>query len=78
MSTQDSRKNDAEIMEQLAKLTTLIETHIAEEQSLRPKLEELITILERSKGVVFFFKLLIYIGAPLAALIAWSKDHIKF
>lgn len=53
------------------------EIHLSEEKSLRPKLEELITLMERSKGVITFFKLLIYIGAPVYAILTWAKDHIK-
>lgn len=51
--------------------------HILEESQIRPHLIELVDILQRFKGVVVFFKVLIYVGAPLAAVYVWAKDHIK-
>lgn len=67
-----------EIRELLYEIKTQQELHLEEEKKLRPKVEELVTILERSKGVVTFLKVCIYVGTPVAAFAVWAKDHIKF
>lgn len=61
----------------LHELKTTLELHIEQENEFRPKVEELVTILERSKGAVVFLKVVLYIGAPIFAFLAWAKDHIK-
>lgn len=66
-----------EIWTLLHEIKTAQEVHLQQEKEFRPKLEELITLLERSKGVITFLKLLLYIGAPIVAIAAWAKDHIK-
>ena len=70
-------ETEAEILQQLTRLTVLLEEHLEQEKLLQPKLEELVSLLERSKGVMAFFKFCIYIGAPISALVYWAKDHIK-
>ena len=75
--TDDMRHTDKEILEKLAEIEVLLATHIAEHKVIQPQLAELVIILERSKGVITLFRLLLYIGAPLTALIYWIKEHIK-
>jgi hypothetical protein len=67
-----------DVWDLMTELNAKLESHIIEEGQIRPHLIELVDILQKSKGVVTFFKLLIYIGAPIAAIIAWGKDHIKY
>jgi len=54
-----------------------ITSHIEDEAHLRPHVEELVDMLQKSKGILLFLKALVYIGAPLTALIYWIKDHVK-
>lgn len=61
----------------LMELNTKFEAHLEEEKHIRPHLAELVDILQKSKGVLIFFKFLFYIGAPIGALIYWIKDHVK-
>jgi hypothetical protein len=66
-----------EIKDLLVHIKEKVDAHLDEEKHIQPHLIELVDILQKSKGVVTFFKLALYIGAPLAAIIAWSKDHLK-
>jgi len=61
----------------LMELKGIVNEHIRQENELRPRLEELLAIMERSHGVILFLKFLAYVGAPVGALIIWAKDHIK-
>lgn len=67
----------ADIWNLLHEIKTSQEIHLKEEAEFRPKLVELVTILERSKGVILFLKLVLYLGAPITAFAVWAKDHIK-
>jgi len=62
----------------LRELEMGMKLHMKEEELWRPKLNEVLTIMERSKGVFLFLKLLIYVGTPVGALFYWIKDHVKF
>lgn len=70
-------KTDEELWKLLHEIKESLVLHMQQEQAMRPKLEELVTILERSKGVITFLKLCLYVVAPVAAFITWAKDHIK-
>ena len=72
----DKRSLEA-IWELLSELNIKVDLHLKEEASLRPQLLELADILQKSKGIILFFKFLLYIGAPLGALFYWIKDHVK-
>jgi hypothetical protein len=54
-----------------------LERHMEQEENLRPHVLELITLLERSKGVITFLKVVLYISIPVLGVIAWAKEHIK-
>lgn len=66
-----------ELRDLMHELKNTLQSHIEQEKEFRPKVEELVTILERSKGVVTFIKILAYIGAPVALFLGWFKDHVK-
>lgn len=61
----------------ISELSVKLELHIQQERQLNPHIQELIDILQKSKGVIAFFKVCIFIGAPLAALVTWIKEHVK-
>lgn len=67
----------AAIWELLHEIKTAQEVHLEQEKQIQPKLLELIEILERSKGVITFLKVVLYVGAPLTAFAVWARDHIK-
>lgn len=54
-----------------------MEAHLIEEKQLKPHIQELVDILQKSKGIVLLFKFLFYVGAPVGALVYWIKDHVK-
>ncbi len=64
-----------EIMESLRRT---LEDHMEVEAAFRPKVEELIVVLERLKGVVTFLKVLLYISGTAWAVLVWVRDHVKF
>lgn len=70
-------RHDDEILDTIKELRAIMEAHIREEQELKPHIKELIDILQKSKGIILFFRFLLYIGAPFAALVYWIKDHVK-
>ena len=61
----------------LKELRSIVNAHIKQEDELRPRLEELFQIMERSHGVIVFLKFLAYVGAPVGAFVIWMKDHVK-
>jgi hypothetical protein len=60
---------------------TKIQETITSSETLRkenaPKIDELITLLTVSKGILTVTKGLFFIAAPIGALIYWIKDHVK-
>jgi hypothetical protein len=66
-----------EIRSLMLSLKTTLEHHIEQSKDMEPRILELITLLERSKGVITFFKVVLYISIPVLGIIAWAKDHIK-
>ena len=66
-----------ELRDLMHELKNTLQSHIEQEKEFRPKVEELVTILERSKGVVTFLKVITYIGAPVILFFGWVKDHVK-
>lgn len=65
------------LREILESLRRTLEDHMESEAAFRPKVEELIVVLERLKGVVTFLKVVIYIGGIGWAILSWAKDHVK-
>lgn len=50
----------------------------AEFTVMKPKLEEVLSLLERSKGVIWFFRACIYVLAPVGTFYIWIRNHVKF
>ena len=73
----ERRQHDSEVLKQIAKLRAIMEKHLIEEQQLKPHIKELVDILQKSKGIILLFKFLLYVGAPVGALVYWIKDHVK-
>lgn len=42
-----------------------------------PKIDELITMLTVSKGILVVTRGLLFIAAPVVGFIYWVKDHVK-
>lgn len=74
---EERRHHDSEVLKQIAELRAIMEAHLIEEKQLKPHIQELVDILQKSKGIVLLFKFLLYIGAPLGAFVYWVKDHVK-
>lgn len=66
-----------DLYNEIQKLNSKVEQHIVESEAMRPRLLELLVILEQSRGVIKFLKFLVYIAAPITAVIYWIKDHVK-
>jgi hypothetical protein len=58
----------------LLEIRDTITTHIATEATIKPALEELVTLWKGSKLII---PLMASTGAALWALWVWAKDHIK-
>lgn len=69
--------NNLELLLAINSLKALIDAHIAEENATKPQLLELLDTFQKSKGVFWFFRAVIYIGAPIGALVYWLKDHVR-
>jgi hypothetical protein len=70
-------RTDADMWNLLRSIDKKLDMHLEEEKETRPKIQELLDILAMSKGAVMLIKILLIIGAPLAATIYWIKDHVK-
>jgi len=51
--------------------------HIATEASMKPSLDELVSLWKGSKVISVIIAGLAAAGAGLVGLFAWAKDHIK-
>ena len=51
--------------------------HIATEASMKPSLDELVSLWKGSKVISVIIASLAAAGAGLWALFAWAKDHLK-
>ena len=69
--------DNEKILETVTAIKSTLDAHLEADAEMRPKLIELLTIFERSRGALWFFRMLVYVGAPLGATILWAKDHIK-
>lgn len=67
-----------EIHRLVVALKERLEAHLIEEETLKPHLAELIDILQKSKGIILFFKFILYIVGPLSVTFYWMKEHIKW
>jgi len=47
-------------------------------QALSNDVHEIKNVMLQIEGVIKFFKLLFWVGAPLVAIGYWIKDHVKF
>ncbi len=65
------------VVQLLWELNTKLEQHLEQDRLAQPQLKELVDILQKSKGVYIFFRILLYVGAPLCAAIYWVKEHVK-
>lgn len=65
------------ICDLLLDLKKTLDTHITEENIYKPKVVELVDILDKSKGVVWFIKVLSVVAVAGWGLVYWIRDHIK-
>lgn len=61
----------------LTGLDTKLESHIRDEESIRPALVEMAEMWGRSKAVAWFFTKMASMIAILAGGWSWAKDHLK-
>lgn len=73
----EQEKSIADVWALVHEMKAKLEAHIEEETEYKPKLMQLLLILEQSKGVVAFLKASVYVGGSLIALLYWCKEHIK-
>lgn len=67
----------SDIWDLLRAIDKKVDLHLADEAEFRPRLVELVGIMEKSKGAITLIKWCAYLGAPIYALILWFKDHVK-
>ncbi len=58
----------------LREIDRKITAHVAESDSIRPALEELVALWKGSKILI---PILASMAAAVLAVVAWAKDHIK-
>lgn len=61
----------------LLEIRDKIVSHIAEEQQIKPALDELLNLWRGSKVAFRILGLLAAGGAAIVSLLAWAKDHVK-
>ena len=67
-----------QIWELLRDLDMKVQLHIQEESAYKPKMVELINILERSKGAITFMRYTTMLMAMAAAGYAWLSSHVTW
>jgi hypothetical protein len=73
----DSEVDLKEIWRLLREVEMLIKLHIEDEKQLRPKLQELILLLERSKGAFILLRWFVFITTPVLVAVYWVRDHVR-
>ena len=66
------------IYKTLMDMKSTLDVHITEESIYKPKVVELVNILDQSKGILWFIKLLSVALVAGWGIIYWIRDHIKF
>lgn len=75
--TERRTEERATIYEQLGELRVRV-AHIEKSISKLDKVsDQLDTFSKQSQGVVNLFRVLIYIGGPITALVYWLKDNLR-
>ena len=65
------------IWELLHEIKLAQELHLQRDAEVQPKLLELISVLEKSKGALTLIKWLAAVCSFTAAAVIWAKDHLK-
>ena len=76
--SEEKEKSIEDVLALLYDMKVKLEAHIEEETEYKPKLLQLILILEQSKGVVAFLKASVYIIGLGLAILYWCREHVKF
>ena len=66
-----------EIWELLRSIEKKVDEQITSDKIYKPKLLELIELLDQSKGALRLLKLIAITVAPIVAAAVWIKDHVK-
>ena len=61
----------------LRDLDKKVDLHLQEEEAFRPKMVELVSIMDKSKGAITLIKIIVAVAVPVYAAVIWAKDHIK-
>jgi hypothetical protein len=72
-----SSLSERAIWDELHAINLKLAHYEEERKEYKPRLDELLNILTVSKGLVVVMKTLIFIAAPLTALLYWVKEHVK-
>lgn len=67
----------ADIWDTLNKMRDTLAKSEAARELNAPKIDEVITLLTVSKGILTVTKALFFVAAPIGAFIYWVKDHVK-
>lgn len=66
-----------QILQAVTNLRKELEDHIKDEAQKQAQLLELLAMFERSRGALWFVRMLVFVGAPFGAFLLWARDHIK-
>jgi hypothetical protein len=65
------------IWEELHKINLQLAQYSREREEYRPKIDQVLEIMTVAKGISNITRGLVFIAAPVAAVIYWIKDHLK-
>lgn len=68
----------AESKERQEELSAKLDRHLASDEYTRPRMEEMLSAFERSKGALYALSVVGAIAGALVAGMSWMKDHIKW
>jgi len=59
-------------------LSEQVAEHIESDKYVRPRMEEVLTAFERSKGALYALSMLGALAGAVIGFLSWSKDHIRW
>lgn len=77
MSDEPKQHDLAAVWDLLHTVDKKLDLHMQQYAMNAPKIEELVVLLDRSKGVLVFLTFASVVVGALGGMFLWLKDHIK-
>lgn len=71
-------QNELELVRALERIEAKLDNHLSNYNEQAPKLQEVLDMLQKSKGAFALFRFVMFILSPVIAAAIWIKNHVNF